>query len=111
MNDTFKIRVCPLANSDHKKNKRLYAHVDHRKDTICVARAIWGLPDKHFYAIFAHEVGHLISPKKGEAEANEAMLNAYGIEIKYKDSAKWGDNLEYLEPKDVKVCKKLFIFE
>jgi hypothetical protein len=110
MIDTFKIRECPLAKSDHKKDKRLYAHVDHHKDTICVAKAIWRLPEKHFYAIFAHEIGHLISPKKGEAEANEAMHKAYGITIRYKDS-KWGDNLEYLDPKDIKLCKKLFTFE
>lgn len=108
MRIAVKIRECRLANEDHVKARRQYAHVGHHKGTICIARAFWELPGEHFFGILAHEIGHLISPDDGEDEANEAMFEQFRIKVKYKDS-RWGENLEYLGPKDMERFKKLFV--
>lgn len=95
----YKIKECELANRDHKKSKRQYAHVFHNINTICIANAMRKLPATHYYGILAHEIGHLYT-RGDEKEANAYMLVTFGIKIRYKDSA-YGDRLEYLTKRDI----------
>lgn len=103
----YYIIECPVANAEHKLSKRQYAHVRHHKDNIiCVAHAIWTLPDSHLFGVLAHEIGHLISGG-GERAADNIMLKKHGIKIQYA-STDYGDNLQYLNTVDAMKFFKLF---
>ncbi len=94
---SYRIRICPVANLEHKISKRQYAHTYHYPNVICVAEDFLDLPDEHYYGILYHEIGHLLAgPEGGEKDADRAVLKTMGIKIKYKDS-KYGDNLEYID--------------
>ena len=60
----LKICTCSLANQDHQRSLRSYAHVGHLPRTICVAGAYWNLPVGHQRGLFWHEVGHLLLARR-----------------------------------------------
>lgn len=92
----YKLKICEQANKEHAKSKRQYAHVFHKKNTICIADAFYDLPTKHRIGIQLHEIGHLLSPDSGEFGADLAIKKYYNIEIKYKDS-QYGKRLQYVQ--------------
>jgi hypothetical protein len=97
-----KIRLCKVANADHRLSHRIYAHTYHYPDTICCASAFQDLPDKHLYAILAHEVGHLITgPEAGEFQANQEANRYFKIKIRYKPQTRYGINLQVLSPEHI----------
>lgn len=100
----LRIVNCALAEKDHRRSKRQYAHTLHKPNAICVAESFWDLPDSHFYGILAHEIGHVIAAKKGldseEHEADDAANEEFGILIRYR-STEHGKELEYLTKEDV----------
>lgn len=103
----YYIKECQVANIEHELSKRQYAHVNHHEDNIiCIANAIWSLPDSHLLGVLAHEVGHLISGG-GEKAADNIMLKKYGIKIQYA-STDYGDNLQYLNAASAVRFLKLF---
>lgn len=55
----YKIRVCALAKKEHESCSRCFAHVFHKKNTICVARSVFDLPTEYLAGILLHELGHL----------------------------------------------------
>ena len=90
------IGICKEANRDHKRSKRQYAHTFHHKNCICVADSMMWLPSKIFWAIMAHELGHIIAGYEGsEQDANRAANRFFSIKIKYRD-CKHGKHLEHL---------------
>lgn len=105
--EEYYIKECQVANIEHRMSKRQYAHVRHHKDNIiCVAHAIWSLPDSHLLGVLAHEIGHLISGG-GERAADSIMLEKYGIKIQYA-STDYGDNLQYFNAVDAIKFLELF---
>ena len=100
----YRLRHCEVADRDHVKRKRQYAHTWHIDDkTICVAKAFFSLPIEHKAGLIAHEIGHLlIGPEEHEEyEADLAAMRKFGVVIRYKNSV-YGDFLQYLDRKDVK---------
>jgi hypothetical protein len=93
-------RFCKQADHEHKRSKRQYAHTYHHEDVICLSEAFQDLPVQHYWAIFAHEIGHLIAGYEGdERAANRAANKHFKIKILYRDS-KFGKRLEVVSKKD-----------
>lgn len=100
------IRYCKLADKDHKRKKRWYAHTHHVNDHICVSQSILDLNDSQFYAVIAHEIGHiLVGPQKSERAANTAANKYFNIKILYRDSSN-GKMVETVSQEDLKKLKR-----
>lgn len=97
----LKLKICKVADKDHKESLRQYAHVYHKKDVICVAPSFFRLPLEHQTGLIAHEVGHLLAGESEDREykADEAANSFFKIKIKYKDSP-YGERLQYLTVKE-----------
>lgn len=102
-----RISWCPIAQADHKKSKRQYAHTFHRKNTICICKQFLLLPKRNQIGILCHEVGHLIAgPRANEEQADIAANGFFRIRIKYRDS-KYGKNLQYVDKRHYGVIRVL----
>jgi hypothetical protein len=97
----MKLKHCTLADADHRRERRYYAHVLHRPDCICICKAFANLPDEHAYAILLHELGHLIDVgEEDELAVDKLAAEKFNIPIR-RVSSRYGRNLEYIEPKYV----------
>ena len=79
---------CTLVERDHKNDSRVYAHVFHKPDTICLCRAFDGLEGGHRVGIMLHEIGHLMSDG-GEAEADLWVQDKLDIDIDFRNTLQW----------------------
>lgn len=71
-----------------------------------MARAIGNLTPNQFWAILAHEVGHLLAGYEGsESDANRAANEFFGIKIRYQDSQN-GKHLQTMSSEDVGRVKR-----
>lgn len=103
-----KICFCSLADREHARSRRQYAHTYHRPDVICFARAVDELTDAQYWAILAHEVGHLLVGYEGtERDANRAANAFFGVKILYRDSPQ-GEHLETASKRDVAKIRNWF---
>lgn len=117
-----RVEYCSEIDADRAFDSRAYAHVDHHPSVICVAHAFDELPADHQAGILLHEVGHLLCDEEDEAgpisadelekaaavydpervpeeaAANQAVREALGIEILYRDLGPGQLNLQYIEP-------------
>ena len=101
----YKVRTCPIANAEHKKSLRQYAHVFHYDGVICVARAWYSLPSVWRFGVLMHEIGHLlIGPRGSESQATEFASHSSGIRIKYVDGI-YGERLERIPEDDVLLAR------
>lgn len=104
----IKILQCELADEEHRKAKRQYAHTYHHKNVICLAWAWRNLTFNQFWAIMAHEFGHLLAGYEGsERDANRAANEFFGVKILYRDSAQ-GKHLETVSTRDGWKIKRRF---
>lgn len=87
-----RVRHCKDADRDHRTSIRQYAHVGHRKNVICVAKAFYKLPEKIRAGLVLHELGHLAGAT-GEKQADRLATKLFGIKVKRVNS-KYGRNLE-----------------
>lgn len=96
------IKRCSNANTDHKINRRQYAHTYHLCNVICVADEFVSLPLETQMGIIAHEVGHLLIGKENhsEKEADRVANKFFKIVIRYRDAA-YGNDLQYLSVSDL----------
>ena len=79
-----KVQICPLAKKHHNESARQFAHVFHRKNTICVTPEFYELPQIYQVGIMLHEIGHLElahDPKHTEKMADNYVENFTGIHI------------------------------
>lgn len=78
-----KVQVCPLAKKHHKESSRQFAHVLHKRNTICVTPEFYDLPKHYQVGILMHEFGHLILKEKkhSESQADSIIWEHYGIGI------------------------------
>lgn len=94
------VEICPVANTEHERSGRQYAHVFCRRDKICVSSAFGDLPETHKLGILLHEVGHVLAGQRAsEKRSNETILKASGIRVRYRDS-RYGSRLEWIRTKD-----------
>lgn len=96
---TIYIKFCKEVDIEHNRVHRWYAHTGHRKNIICVAKAIKDLPNNFICGIILHELGHMLSGYITEKEADLAVKNYLGITIKYREFQK--DKLEWVSDKDI----------
>lgn len=57
----IRVRRCRLADRDHYKERRVYAHAGCEDMLICVSSSIELLDDENVRGIFAHEIGHIVA--------------------------------------------------
>lgn len=96
------LALCPLAERDHRKSKRQYAHTCHRDGVICICVAFHDLPDTIKYGILLHELGHLIDPDEDdERKVDRIAEAAFGVKLKRVDHREYGNELEWVAEKDV----------
>lgn len=101
------IRICELANKEHKRSFRQYAHVFHVPGVICVAEAFEALPLGYRLGILLHECGHLLlGPPHSEAAADQIIESVYGIRI-YRRSYEGARRLEYVSLRDYSKAQRL----
>lgn len=54
------IKRCVVADREHYKNSRVYAHTNHEEMTVCVSGSIDLLSINNIKGILVHEIGHII---------------------------------------------------
>ena len=64
---------------------RAYAHVGHRKNTICVGHGFFDLPGNYQLALIFHEIGHIIGDTDDEKTADKIVYDLFGVTICYDD--------------------------
>jgi hypothetical protein len=79
--------ICPIANIDHKKSLRAFAHVNHIPHTVCVSGYITQIPINNILGILAHEFGHLLAIEYwgdySENAADRSCKQWLNLDIKY----------------------------
>jgi len=86
------VEWCRVAERDHTRSRRQYAHTGHVKGVICVARAYYTLPVKYRVGVLLHEFGHLAGARD-EMDADALAFKLFGVEVERADSV-WGKDLE-----------------
>jgi len=105
--NSIRVELCKQADDEHRASIRQYAHTHHHDNVICFARAATNLTDNQFWAIMAHEIGHLIAGYEGsESDANRAANQFFGIKIRYRDS-KNGERLETITDKEARKVSRI----
>jgi predicted acetyltransferase len=96
------VRHCREADKEHNKSRRQYAHTYHHHNVICVADAWLDLPLENQLAIVAHEVGHILvnSTDHTEQEADKTANKFFKIRIRYENTNRYGNRLQYVSFKD-----------
>lgn len=90
----FRVEQCGLADQEHEKSRRQYAHTFHRPGVICIASEFLRLPEVNRLGILLHELGHLMSGQSApESAANKTVTRASGIPIEMV-SSEHGERLE-----------------
>lgn len=98
----IKVRLCPLAKKHHLESPRQFAHVFHRRDTICVTPEFYNLPQRYRLGILLHECGHFALIDSGNHEESEAdSMASYisGVPI-HRRTFRGMKNLEYVAKAD-----------
>ena len=54
------MKRCVVADRDHYRDQRVYAHTGHEDMTVCVSGSIDLLSVNNIKGILAHEIGHII---------------------------------------------------
>jgi len=95
------VTVCQVANAEHAKSRRQYAHVFHKPGQICVADAFLDLPIEIRLGILLHELGHLALGNRGtETDADHMAREISGIEV-YREDSEHGKRLETISERDI----------
>jgi hypothetical protein len=101
------VKICEIAEQDHRKKMRWYSHTYCKPNTICVSSAFLNLPEAYQVGILVHEVGHLLTePDATEKEADRAANKYFGVRIKHKNTP-FGKNLQCLFPKEISKARPL----
>ena len=73
----LRLRVCKGAEREHAKRWRQFAHVGHKRNVLCYARAMNALPATEKVGILVHEMGHVSAIAAGKRHT-EAQANRIG---------------------------------
>lgn len=100
--EAIEFQFCDEADAHHKESLgwkgadkgRQYAHVFHKDNVICFAKAGEELPVANQQGILVHEFGHLMAGvSSDDADADSTALEMLGLEMRYDDG-----NLEFIDP-------------
>lgn len=80
---------CPVIEADHKADGRVYAHAFHRKNRICVCKAIEKLSTGHKLGIILHELGHAFGRQHDEPGADLWVEDKLGVDLEYRKLVQW----------------------
>ena len=104
----FEIRPCPLARLHHGQSIRSYAHVFHRRNTICVTPHFYDLPQGFQVGILLHELGHiaLANIRHSEEQADNIASVLSGVTVRrrvysFPGTGEKARNLEYVRKADI----------
>jgi DNA-binding MarR family transcriptional regulator len=80
-----RISVCldPRLAARHAVCERAYAEVAPATREFFFAPQALALPQASRRALIAHEIGHVLAPRGGEADADEAARRVLGVEVRY----------------------------
>ena len=100
------LRDCHVAEKEHKKSFRQFAHTGHYPRVICVCEDMFKLPNNYIAGLIVHECGHIILFSEGKKQHSEIMANVraekhFNVTIKYKDCGK-AKYIPWLNNKDTK---------
>jgi hypothetical protein len=97
----MKIGQCHQAEREHDASCRQFAHVFHKKNTICVTPEFYELPASYRLGILLHECGHLSFNRLShtEKQADEEGGALAGVKI-YRRRYRNMNNLEYVKRSD-----------
>lgn len=96
---SVKLRLCPLADAEHRRSWRQFMHYNHHKNTICFASASALLDLPWQLGLLSHEFGHALRMADSdhnhtERSANVAANTLFGIKVWFEGP----NRLEYAEP-------------
>lgn len=99
---TVTVKLCALADADHRESWRQFAHSGHHENAVCYAKAAeHELTDAELIGTAAHELGHVVAaalglpehrrlpasglhtPPEVQAEADLVASDHFGIKIRY----------------------------
>ncbi len=75
------IFLCSQLTREHRTKPRVYAHVFHYPNKICVTREFEDLPQRFRTGILLHECGHLVFNEKTQGRADETIHQVFRIRI------------------------------
>ena len=106
------MKHCAMADKENKIHPRQLAHVFHRPNTICVARAFDRLPTGFKLGLLAHECGHILGgPAAGEIRANNVAQDRLGLNIRYKDLGPGASLVEWLPKSEYAKARRVMGLE
>lgn len=87
----LKRKMCSIVSYENSKNPRVFAHTNHRKQTICICPQFLLLPRPFIFGILAHEAGHEAAFQAWgnyqEEAADVAAFELLGFNIRYQTDA------------------------
>lgn len=103
----MKLEVCPHVCQEHLNSARQFAHVFHKRNTICVVPQIDDLPQSYMLGIIIHELGHVACAHIPHTEAQADLMAQIisGVEVQRRDYRKL-KNLEYVAPADIEKARR-----
>src|SRR5271157_5521159 len=102
------IEICPLAEKEHKKSHRQYAHTLHFDNTICISKELLELPFGYVCGLILHEFGHLNLQdiQHEELDADLAGGSLAGVVIERRSTDSYGEYLEHVRESDLEKAKE-----
>ena len=97
----MKVKLCRLAQKHHAESCRQFAHVFHKRDTVCVTPEFYDLPIPYQLGILLHELGHIgYGPTKhSEEDADRMAFYLSGVKVRRR-TYRGMEQLEYVSSKD-----------
>jgi hypothetical protein len=88
---SIRVRHCGVADRDHRREWRLFAHSGHFNFTTCFARAAeLYLTDEELLGMSAHEISHLVADTLGYPEhVRSRTLRTNGTPWRVQAEADW----------------------
>lgn len=102
----FLVKHCPIADREHELAERYYAHTYHRSGVICVARAFYRLPHTHYWAILAHEAGHLLAGPDGDELDADLMAEDFFQITMGHTTTEYGEDLQTVSLTDARTISR-----
>jgi len=84
-----KLHFCQDADRAHRKKWRLFAHANHHRMSVCIARAAeQELTDNELVGMLAHELGHVVGDALDFPE-HKKITKSKGTPFKVQAEADW----------------------
>lgn len=88
---------CKDIEQAHQESSRVYAHVFHILERICIAKDFERLDEPFQLGILLHEFGHIAMASDLEDDADKWVREKLGIPLEYRNTIQWVSMDELLE--------------